>query len=354
MGEKLSWGKTKKKFYLLLGSFHHGSYPGAWTDISGVVFVKPSPALCRGCLWVFITIYSAAKTVWDCKIKPSLATSKDGEKKVSGSPWWVPYWTHFEFFPRILGGEWPRRKRDFVRESKIHLWIPANLAQWAETPLHSITRSQQHQPSKTCPAPNTFYSPPIPVRKEPEVDTGEGVGRRKGRSQPWTMFLSVSFTFLAWNGIRWEKKRSLHFSFHFLELGRMLYVTEYQLSRFSHLGFRTLKEWCTDADTVEKIFTVTGVSSRAWSSRYRQPCLNWNITILPATQLSDWFSVSQILYTPQIIPFLLKLAFYCLPTKPPPLLTQLDSFYYLLIPPFWVPLFPKEGEQLEAVKSGFH
>ena len=59
MGEKLSWGE--KKFYLLLGSFHHGSYPGAWTDISGVVFVKP--ALCRGWLWVFITIYSAAKTI---------------------------------------------------------------------------------------------------------------------------------------------------------------------------------------------------------------------------------------------------------------------------------------------------
>lgn len=75
--------------------------------------------------------------------------------------------------------------------------------------------------------------------------------------------------------------------------------------------------------------------------------------MLPATQLPNWFSVSQILSIPQIIPFLLKLAFYCLPTKPPPLLTQLGSFTtYWILPPESHSL-PKEGEQLETVNSGF-
>lgn len=46
--------------------------------------------------------------------------------------------------------------------------------------------------------------------------------------------------FIQVSSLKWNKvgeKRSLHFSFHFLELGRMLYVTEYKLSRFSYLGF---------------------------------------------------------------------------------------------------------------------
>lgn len=85
---------------------------------------------CVGAASGCLSLFTLQQKLYETKIKPSLATSKDGEKKVSGSPWWVPYWTYFEFFPRILGGKWPvRRKRDLVRESKIHLWIPANLAQ---------------------------------------------------------------------------------------------------------------------------------------------------------------------------------------------------------------------------------
>lgn len=179
---------------------------------------------------------------------------------------------------------------------------------------------------------------------------GGGKEERKKPTMDHVLVCFIQVSSLKWNKV--GEKRSLHFSFHFPELGRMLYVTEYQLSRFSHLGFWTLKEWCKDADTVEKIFTVTGVSSRAQSSRYQQPCLNWNITMLPATQLPDWFSVSPSLSIPQIIPFLLKLAFYCQWNHLPywPSWTLFTTYWFLPSRSHSLP----EGEQLETVKSSFH
>lgn len=219
--ENALWEKTIKQKKKKKSTFFWGPSTMAPIQELGLTFlgwslwnqVQCCVGAALGCLSQFTlqqklyeTIW-ATKTVWDCKTNPLWLLPKVERKKFQAALDGCRTAATLNFSQEYLEGNgqsegreiWSGRAR-FIFE---YLPIPPNRQRHPSivSPGHNSTSKVRHVLHQT---PSTL--PPIPGRKDPEVATGEGVGRRKGRSQPWTMFLSFSFRSLAWNGIRWEKK----------------------------------------------------------------------------------------------------------------------------------------------------